>query len=140
MCPTDTITSSELDEIRLDPIETRRAPRHRLKRGFIAFGSENFGEIVNISQTGIAIEFMAHKDAAIMDISEINLINNLEGYLLGELGCITVYTSDTPSYSTGSVTVTRRIGMRFTPMDENQQSHLSTLLENYSDGEYSTLN
>ncbi len=140
MSPTDTLTCSELDKISIEPIDTRRAPRHRLKRGFVAFGSENFGEIINISQTGIAIEFMVYKDADIQHISEINLLNNIEGYLLSQLGCSTIYTSDTPSSPTANATVLRRVGMRFTPMDENQQSQLSTLLENYSDGEYSTTN
>lgn len=121
-------------------METRNATRHCLKRGFIAFGSENFGEIVNISQTGIAIEFMAHKNADVVDFSEIHLINNLEGYLLRQLNCSIVYTADTPLSSTDNLTVLRRMGMKFTTMDESQQSQLSTLLEQYSDGEYSTVN
>jgi hypothetical protein len=133
MCPTNSETG-------ITAIETRKAPRHRLKRGFIAFGSENFGEIVNISQTGIAIEFMVHKDADSMDFSEIHLINNLEGYLLRQLTCRTVYTSDIPISATDKFTVLRRLGMKFTPLDENQQSQLNTLLERYSDGEYSTMN
>lgn len=121
-------------------LETRQAVRHRLKRGFIAFGSENFGEIVNISQTGIAIELMVHPDTDNVDFSEIHLINNLEGYLLRQIGCDTVYTSDTPISSTNNSTVLRRLGMKFTPLDENQQSQLNNLLATYSDGEYSITN
>lgn len=120
--------------------ETRQATRHRLKRGFIAFGSENFGEIVNISQTGIAIELMVNRNADNIDFSEIHLINNLEGYLLRQLGCSTVYTSDTPVSSADDFTVLRRMGMKFTLLDENQQNQLSSLLETYSDGEYPSVN
>ena len=118
------------------PIETRNNTRHCLKRGFIAFGTDNFGEIVNISRTGIAIEFMAHKNTDVVDFSEIHLINNIEGYLLRQLRCSIVYTADTPVSATDQFTVLRRIGMQFTSMDERQQSQLSSLLEKYSDGEY----
>jgi len=132
MCPTNSQSSL--------PLETRQEIRHSLKRGFIAFGSENFGEIVNISRTGIAIEYLAHKNTDMVDFSEIHLINNLEGYLLKQLRCSTVYTSDTPISSKDDFTVLRRLGMKFTTMDENQQSQLSTLIEKYSDGEYPTIN
>ena len=134
-----TINSSANPEQRMHQThtETRQATRHCLKKGFIAFGSENFCEIVNISQTGIAIEYMAHKNDEVMDMSEIHLINNLEGYLLGQLSCATVYTSDTPLSPTDNFTVLRRMGMQFISMDENQQSQLSNLLDNYSTGEYS---
>ncbi len=131
MCPDNSQTNL--------PIETRNTTRHCLKRGFIAFGTNNFGEIVNISQTGIAIEFMAHKHTDVVDLSEIHLINNMEGYLLRQLRCSIIYTADTPVSSADHFTVLRRIGMKFTSMDESQQSQLSSLLEKYSDGEYSTM-
>ena len=121
-------------------LETRQATRHRLKRGFIAFGTDNFGEVVNLSQTGVAIELMVHRDTSTVDFSEIHLINNAEGYLLRQLHCSTVYTSDIPASASDEFTVLRRIGMKFTHLDENQHSQLSNLLDRYSDGEYSSMN
>jgi hypothetical protein len=138
MYPTVDTTSSK-QRLSTNTSDTRRAARHCLKHGFIAFNSDNFGEIINISQTGMAIEFMAQKNTETKAIPEISLINNLDGYLLSQLGCSTVYISDIPLSPTDSFTVLRRIGLEFTSINEKQESQLNSLITNYSNGKYSTM-
>lgn len=113
-------------------VKARKAQRYHLKQGFIAFSSTNFCEICNISKTGIALQFLTHKGSDCEDMSEINLLNNLEGFLLGQIPCRIAYINDTQPSEQQSQSVIRKIGLQFINLTPDQQEQIDDLLRKFS--------
>lgn len=127
-----------LDEVYIPELSVihgnvRKEGRHRLKKGFIAFNSVSFGEVVNLSKSGMAIQYLAQRNASQDEMTEVNLINSKEGYLLGEIPCRMAYVQDTRK--NGQNNVVRRIGVEFVDLSHTQQESLDMLLKRFSLGE-----
>lgn len=114
------------------PVRARKEERFRLKQGFVACSSTNFCEIVNISNGGMALQYLAHRGSECEEINEINILNNLEGYLLGQLSCRIVYVKDMVPASQHDQTIIRRVGMQFMDLSSDQQERLDDLLIKFS--------
>ena len=127
--------TDELDEIyfRLDFLQedenNRQEKRYQLNSGFIAFNSISFGKILNISQNGMAIYYLAQRHSEPHYPTEINLINSQNGFLLNEIPCRTAYINDKPT--TGSQYVVRQIGLEFTDLLPEQEEAIAYLLDHY---------
>ena len=127
-----TYVSKRSAHIVTEPERVRKPERFRLKKGFVACTSTNFCEIVDISNTGLALQYLAHQGSDCERISEINILNNLEGFLLGQIPCQIAYVNDiVPSGQYGQ-TVTRRIGLQFMNLSPDQQGRIDELLLKFS--------
>ncbi len=113
-------------------VQARKSERFLLRRGFVAFSSSNFCEIRDISKTGIGLQYLAHKGSDCEEMSEINLLNNLEGFLLGQIPCKIVYVKDIEPSGQNGQSVIRKIGLQFINISANQQEQIDDLLARFS--------
>ena len=65
-------------------------------------------------------------------MKEISLLNNLEGFLLGQVTCRIAYVNDTIPTGQYGQTVVRKIGLQFMNLSTDQQEQLKELLDKYS--------
>ncbi len=114
------------------PVKARKSERYRLKQGFVAFSSSNFCEIRDISTTGIGLQYLAHQGSDCDEMTEINLLNNLEGFLLGQIPCRIVYVKDTMPSGQHGQSVIRKIGLQFLNLSTDQQEQIIDLLARFS--------
>ena len=110
----------------------RKAERIRLKQGFVAFSASNFCEIRDISKTGIGLQYLAHRGSNFDELTEINILNNLEGFLLGQISCRIVYVKDIVPSGEHGQSVIRKIGLQFTNVSSDQQEQIDDLLSKFS--------
>ena len=94
---------------------------------------EPFGEVLNVSKTGMAIQYLARRNGDQDQMTEVNLINSQEGFLMSEIPCRMAYVKDTQS--DGQSSVIRRIGLEFVDLTLAQQDTLDMLLDRFSIGE-----
>ena len=113
-------------------MRARKSDRLQLKEGFVAFSATNFCEIRDISKNGIGLQYLAHKDSSCDEMRKISLLNNLEGFLLGQMNCRIAYVNDTMPAGQYGHTVVRKIGLQFMDLSTDQQEQLNELLEKYS--------
>lgn len=113
-------------------VKARKSERFFLKQGFVAFSSSNFCEIRNISKTGIGLQYLAHKGSDCAEMNEINILNNLEGFLLGQISCRIAYVSDIVPSGQHGQSVIRRIGLQFINVSQDQQEQIDDMLARFT--------
>ncbi len=113
----------------------RQDQRFLVQKGFVAFNSVSFGEVLNISEHGMAIQYLARRSDEQDQMTEVNLINSREGFLLSEIPCRMAYVKD--SKSKGQLGVVRRIGIEFVDLTTAQQQTITALLDRFTVGEES---
>lgn len=113
-------------------VRARKSERFLLKQGFVAFSSSNFCEIRNISTTGIGLQYLAHAGSDCEEMSELNILNNLEGFLLGQISCRIVYVNDILPSGQHGQSVIRKIGLEFINLTADQQEQIDDLLSRFS--------
>jgi len=111
----------------------RQDQRYLVRKGFVAFNSVSFGEVLNISKHGMAIQYLSRRNDEHNQMTEINLINSHEGFLLSEIPCRMAYVKD--SSTAGKIGVVRRIGIEFIDLTNGQQETISALMESFTVGE-----
>ncbi|MEN8256247.1 MAG: PilZ domain-containing protein [Thermodesulfobacteriota bacterium] len=113
-------------------VRARASERFHLKQGFVAFSATNFCEIRDISKNGIGLQYLAHQDSPCDEMSEISLLSNIEGFLLGQINCRIAYVNDTTPAGQYCQTVIRKIGLQFMNLSTDQQEQLDDLLDRFS--------
>ncbi len=113
-------------------VQARKSARYHLKQGFVAFSSTSFCEIRNISKTGIALQYLAHKGSDCEEMAEINLLNNLEGFLLGQIPCRIAYVNDLIPPEQHGQSIIRRVGLQFMNLSADQQEQIDDMLRRFS--------
>jgi hypothetical protein len=113
-------------------VKARKAVRFFLQRGFVAFSASNFCEIRNISKTGIGLQYLAHRGSECIEVSEINILNNLEGFMVDQISCRLVYVKEIIPPAQHGQSVIRKIGLEFVNLTADQQEQIDTLLTRFS--------
>lgn len=116
-------------------VRARKEPRFQLKQGFVAYSARNFCEIRNISENGIGLQYLAHSGTDCDEMSEINILNNLEGFMIHQLTCRIIYVKDMQPPAQHGNSLIRKVGLHFMDLSADQQEQVHDLIARFSTGQ-----
>ncbi len=108
--------------------ERRKHKRVEMADDILVFNETTFGQIINISQGGLAFRFLTNKELAQESLFRIGILNSGSGFFLENIPCKTITSIDSaPIHPTGS-TIVRRNGVMFTDLSQEQIHKLENFL------------
>ena len=111
--------------------ERRRHPRFDVGDNVLVFSSDTFGQILNISKSGLAYRFLTVKDDWIDSIIEIGFLNTETGFYLDKLNCKIITSNDSEPIHPSSSTLVRTNGVEFINLTDDQHTCINNFLSPY---------
>ncbi|OKY75541.1 MAG: hypothetical protein BM485_07335 [Desulfobulbaceae bacterium DB1] len=108
--------------------ERRKHKRYQLSDDILVFNETTFGQIINISQGGLAFRFLISKEIQQDPYFHLGILNSSSGFYLENIPCKTVTSTDSaPIHPTGS-TIVRRNGVQFGELSSEQRKKIEDFL------------
>lgn len=112
--------------------ERRKHPRYNVGDNVLVFSHETFGQILNISKSGLAYRYLAAKDDTMAADVELGFLNTESGFYLDKLRCNVVRSNDSIPLHPSSSTLIRTNGVEFAQLTDKQYSILDGFLHQYA--------
>lgn len=112
--------------------ERRRHPRYNVGDNVLVFSSDTFGQILNISKSGLAYRFLTMQDDWIDNIVELGFLNTETGFYLDKINCKIITSNDSEPIHPSSYTLVRTNGVEFIDLTDDQLTCLDNFLTNFS--------
>jgi len=109
--------------------ERRKHPRYNVGDNVLVFSHDTFGQILNISKSGLAYRYLTVKDDAIATNVELGFLNTESGFYLDKLCCKVVRSNDSSPLHPSSSTLIRTNGVEFAYLTDEQHSVLDSFLK-----------
>lgn len=109
--------------------ERRKYPRLDVKENTMAFNSTTFGDIINISQGGLRMKFLLHRDDNFQPSFQIGLLSCKGDYYLDDLPCKVVQLKDSSPLRSSRSTFIREASIMFLDLSADQEAKLAFFLE-----------
>lgn len=110
--------------------DRRQHPRYRVDdEVFLAFRPQfdRIGKLKDISQGGVAFEYTVFQESQPVQTAEIDIFSAAKDFHLPRVLCKIVYDVKLDSYPSFNNIVTRRCGLQFQDLSEQQAAQLQTL-------------
>jgi len=112
-----------------DPQNRRRHPRYKIREGVYAGGSPHMGQILDLSQGGLAFTYMSLPDGQAKENSFV--ICGDDGCCLEGLPCKILSDTQLPNQSSFSDFVARKRRISFLDLSDEQLILLDMFISNY---------
>lgn len=116
--------------------DRRRYERHAVKDPVFLTVRPQFdrlGRLTDIGKEGAAFEYIVHDECNPIDTVEVDIFSSDQDFHLSRLPCKVAYDIDVGHPSIVGIE-TRRCGLRFRDLSDQQTSQLTTLLRHCSEG------
>ena len=111
--------------------ERRRHPRFDVGDNVLVFSNDTFGQILNISKSGLAYRYLSVKEDWIDTTVELGVLNTETGFYLDKLNCKIVTSNDSEAIHPSSSTLVRTNGVEFVDMTDDQLLCLFNFIKEY---------
>ena len=111
--------------------ERRKHPRYNVEDNVLVFSQDTFGQILNISKSGLAYRYLTVKDDAIAADVQLGFLNTENGFYLDKLCCKVVRSNDSSPVHPSSSTLIRTNGVEFAYLTDEQHSILDSFLNQF---------
>ncbi|MDY0041351.1 MAG: PilZ domain-containing protein [Desulforhabdus sp.] len=111
-------------------VERRKHERYRADgEVFLTFrpNFQKIGRIRDISQGGVAFEYTADRESKDEYYVEVDIFSTGKDFHLARIPCRVIYDAQIDSYASFSNMITRRCGLQFDSLNQDQISKLSRL-------------
>jgi hypothetical protein len=124
--------------VRVRPVERRKHRRFQAQDGALValrlHVSKLVGQIVDISKGGLAFRYIDIGDRP-RGSFQLDILLEKSGFLLEKVPAKTISDSEMPEESPYSSTTTRRQGVQFGELTNNQKSQLEYFIRNHTVGQ-----
>jgi hypothetical protein len=113
------------------PTERRKHPRYNVGDNVLVFSHDTFGQIMDISKSGIAYRYLTAKDDTTTTDVELGVLNTETGFYLDKINCKVVRSNDSSPLHPSSSTFIRTNGIEFAMLTDEQHAILDNFLNQY---------
>jgi hypothetical protein len=114
------------------PTERRKHPRYNVGDNVLVFSHDTFGQILDISRSGISYRYLTAKDDTIAADVELGFLNTENGFYLDKINCKVVRSNDSSPLHPSSNTFIRTNGIEFAQLTDEQHVILDNFLKKYA--------
>lgn len=108
--------------------ERRRHTRYTVGDNVLVFSHDTFGQILNISKSGLAYRYLTVKNDRISTDVELGFLNTEDGFYLDKLNCKIIRSNDSTLLHPSSTTLIRTNGVEFLQLTDEQRSFIDSFL------------
>ncbi|MBC8316381.1 MAG: PilZ domain-containing protein [Desulfobulbaceae bacterium] len=108
--------------------ERRRHPRYAVGDNVLVFSHDTFGQIMDISKSGLAYRYLTARDDTKLPDVELGFLNTENGFYIDKLYCKIIRSNDSTPLHPSSNTLIRTNGVEFTQLTDEQRSFLDSFL------------
>lgn len=109
-------------------VERRQHKRYQLSDDFLVFNELTFGQIINLSKSGLAFRYLTTKGVAQDLYFELGILNSSNGSYLENIPCKTITSTDSAPIHPAGQTIIRRNGVQFGQLTKEQQKKIEEFL------------
>ncbi len=109
-------------------VERRKHKRYHLSDDILVFNELTFGQIINISKSGLAFRYLTTKDVVQDPYFELGILNSSNGAYIENIPCKTITSTDSAPIHPAGQTIIRRNGVQFGQLTKEQLQKIEEFL------------